>query len=121
MRKLVMILILLFLPLTGCAAVCNSPESGVWYCEELGLTINCDEPKQSYLEIDGTRILCYYCHDDHGASFWVVCGEENAAGIREGKKVFSGWNVQVSEGQWVVRQSWPEEQYTFILQQHSKP
>lgn len=90
------------------------PTEGVWYCDELEISLSFDENTMSFATIDGQKVKCVV--DDMPGSdvVSVLCQENNIAHISLGESIFTGEYVSLKDNQLVLREYHTENIYTFL-------
>ena len=90
------------------------PEEGIWYCEELDMQLAFSDSDDSYIVIDGEKVICSV-HNNRGSQvFSLLIQESGVPNYKLGDDVFSGKYVSLTEEAFTVKDRESGMQYVFI-------
>lgn len=112
-RTLCILTVAIAVTLTGCIQIAQTiPENGVFYCEELKITVDFDTPN-CFTVVDGEEIHCAF-GNDRGSRFVSVSNQDSTTKqYALGDKVFAGECVFFDEDTMVILEEWTQIEYTF--------
>ena len=91
------------------------PEEGIWYCEELDMQLAFSDSDDSYIVIDGEKVICAVRNNRGSKDFLVLILESVAPNYDKfGDVVFSGKYVSLTEEAFTVKDRESGMQYVFI-------
>ncbi len=90
------------------------PTEGVWYCDELEISLSFDENIMSFAIIDGQKVMCVAGNDRGSTLVSLSCQDRNISSISLGEDVFVGEYVDLEDNQLVLREYHTENIYTFV-------
>ncbi len=90
------------------------PTEGVWYCDELQISLSFDENIMSFAIIDGQKVICVADNNRGSEVISVLCQENNIDQFYLGESIFTGEYVSLKDNQLVLREYHKENIYTFL-------
>ena len=90
------------------------PEEGVWYCEELQITLNFEKNATSKAIVNGEEIECVAGFMSGSTTITVSCQDFNTELMHMGEIIFPGEYVSSSDIELLLRHQYSKEVYTFV-------
>lgn len=90
------------------------PEDGIWYCEELDMQLSFSISDDSYIVIDGEKVICSVRNNRGSETFSLLIQESGVPNYKLGDAVFHGEHVSLTEEAFTVKDLDSGKQYVFI-------
>ncbi len=90
------------------------PTEGVWYCDELEISLSFDDNIMSSAIVDGQKIVCAVDNMRGSDVVSLSCQDRNTSSISLGEDVFVGEYVDLEDDRLVLREYGTENIYTFL-------
>lgn len=90
------------------------PEEGIWYCEELDMQLSFSSSDDSYIVIDGEKVICSVRNNRGSKTFSLLIQESGVPNYKLGDAVFRGEHVSLTEEAFTVKDRDSRKQYVFI-------
>ena len=90
------------------------PEDGIWYCEELDMQLSFSISDDSYIVIDGEKVICSVRNNRGSKVFSLLIQESGVPNYKLGDAVFRGEHVSLTEEAFTVKDLDSGKQYVFI-------
>lgn len=112
------VIAILVLPMTEGLNKTILPKEGVWYCEELEISLNFDATENSTAVIEGIPVRCTF-GAEHGSNTIFVgylSSDVPIPGYKKGESFFGGTCISVKKGRMCIRSIEDDIAYWFVLQ-----
>ena len=113
---IILLIVVLLATLFGCKNTlfnrCIYPEDGIWYCDELQLSLNFGFNQISIANIDGEEIKCEANHMGDSLNITVVRLYDEST--PENRVLFPGEYVSLKDNKLVLRHRDTKVEYTFV-------
>ena len=118
MKHGVVFIVCVFLVSSCITPIEYTPNEGVWCCEELKITINCDGGF-SYITIGEEEIRCSL-HNDRGSQYiYIDCQEINSKNHKLNEVFLEGIVILLDEREMIIQEEGTGIIYTFTRQDRS--
>lgn len=122
-RKYVMLFVwLVFVVslLSACCPLCFRPnhqwvpDGGVWYCEELQAQLAFDKESETYMMINGEKVVCSWINEIGSTYFYICCEEKNHPYYKLGATIFSGKVTHLDDENEYIITGENDVEYVFV-------
>lgn len=106
------------LPMVESSTKTILPKAGVWYCEELEISLNFDTTENSTAVIQGVPVRCTF-GAEHGSNTIFIAYQSSDVpipGYEKGKSFFGGTCIYAEKERICIRSIKNDTDYWFILQ-----
>lgn len=90
------------------------PAEGVWYCNELDMQLAFSDSDDSYIVIDGEKVICAVRNNRGSQVFSLLIQENDVPNYKLGDVVFTGKYVSLTDEAFTVKDRNSGIQYVFI-------
>ena len=79
------------------------PSEGVWHCNELDIQISFDAREDSFITINGNRIVCTAENDRGSTQVIIICQDFNCEQYTMGETIMVLTHVELTDDYWVMQ------------------
>lgn len=104
-------LIFIILSLCACCPLCDRPNhrwvpyEGVWYCDDLQAQLAFDNESETYIMVNGEKVLCEWCNEYGSVWLEIICIEEDHPNFQHYQCFFAGEMTHLDDngGEYTLR------------------